>query len=299
MARFQAGAHRGLGLLTPSRNLPRSSPCDRASRSSPSLPCAAACALLASLGLLPAPAKAAQTPLLPTLTKNLDGTTTDIAGPADSSSAPEQKRVWIAEGRVRTAIRISDRQRMFAEDRSFSSSVSAQTYESLIAVEVDEVNQRLYTLTEDAIYREDISTPSSPTSLDYYDFSPATGFPVEQVISSWEPAVDLKVWPQGGGLTAILVLTNKRLITLLDSGPGTDIVLAGWTSDLYDPYIPEPDEKILPTDHCSPVDVATLKAPSCRSTRSPTSCRPIPIRWTRAMPRAAAASELDSTRRTP
>jgi hypothetical protein len=223
------------------------------------VPCAAACTLLAGLALLPAPARAAQTPLLPTLTNNLAGTTTDIAGPADASSSPEQKRVWIAEGRVRTAIRISDRQRMLAEERSFSSSVSAETYEPLIALEVDDVNQRLYSLTKDALYREDISTPSSPSALEFYDFSPATGRPVEEVISSWEPAVDLKVWPQGGGITAIFVLTNKRLITLLDSGPGTDIVLAGWTSDMYDPYIPDPGNKILPRDHCSPVDIATLQ----------------------------------------
>jgi hypothetical protein len=234
----------------------------------PSLPFAAACTLLASFGLLPAPARAAQTPLLPTLTNNLAGTTTDIAGPADASSAPDLKRVWIAEGRVRTAIRISDRQRMFVEDRSFSSSVSAETYEPLIALEVDDVNQRLYTLTKDALYREDISTPSSPASLDFYDFSPATGRPVEEVISSWEPAVDLKVWPQGGGLTAIFVLTEKRLITLLDAGPGIDIVLAGWTSDLYDPYLPDPENKILPRDHCSPVDVATLKVYKLQNLRA-------------------------------
>jgi hypothetical protein len=206
----------------------------------------------------------AQVPQLGTRDNRLEGTTFDIAGPADAAIDADQKRVWIAQGRVRTAIRISDRQRQFGEDISFSSSVSDQTYESIIALE-HAANQRLYTLTTDALYREDVSNPSAPTSLQFYDFSENTGKPVWEVFSPWDSPLDLKVWPiEDSAAVAVLVLTTKRIITLIDHGPGNGITFAGYTPDMYDPFILiDPGAKFLPTDHCGaeeiPLNVVTLR----------------------------------------
>jgi hypothetical protein len=229
------------------------------------LPRAAARALVLPALLATLPASAAQVPQLGTRDNRLEGTTEDIAGPADAAVNADQKRVWIAQGRVRTAFRISDRERQFNEDTSFSSSVSDQTYESIIALE-HAPNQRLYTLTTDALYREDVSNPSAPTSLEYYDFSENTGKLIWQIFSHpWDSPLDLKVWPiEDSADVAVLVLTTKRIVTLIDHGPGNGITFAGYTPDLYNPFILiDPGGKFLPRDHCGvdevPLNVVTLR----------------------------------------
>ena len=66
-----------------------------------------------------------------------------IAAQRDADLDGFDKRAWIAQGRLRVAVRLSDRQRVHAEDRSFASTIQASLYgiqpttaEQLVAVEV-------------------------------------------------------------------------------------------------------------------------------------------------------------------
>jgi hypothetical protein len=56
---------------------------------------------------------------LVTSTENQDGKVFDIATQMDAILSPQNKRMRLAQGRVRAAFRLSDRERMFGEDQSF------------------------------------------------------------------------------------------------------------------------------------------------------------------------------------
>ena len=183
----------------------------------------------------------------------LDGHVQDLCGPTDASVAPQNKRVWIAQGRVRAAIRISDRARQFGEDRTFDSSDHPENREEIVAVELDELNQRLYTLTKRALYRESVVDATQPGPAIVFDFNDATPVAPEQNVADWEPVVDLKLWPEDG---AIFVLTGKRVIILQDTG--SQFVVRGWTPDMYDPN-GEKGAKLLPAPHCDSFNVPALK----------------------------------------
>jgi len=109
----------------------------------------------------------AQSMLLPTKSENWDGTTRDIAAQRNPNGDP-QKRAWIAQGRARMAIQMTTRARMNDEDRVFTKTSESYPFsaptvrERIVAVEVNEDRldgvPYLYTLTESALYREEIGT---------------------------------------------------------------------------------------------------------------------------------------------
>lgn len=114
-----------------------------------------------------------------------DGPVTDIAGPSSSSeTTPEDQRVWIASGRNRVALRVSDRQRMEVE--TFSGFASPYK-ELVLAVELLEERDELYTLTDRGIYREDVSDPSNPVPLSTLDFENALMREVVCTSCPWPP----------------------------------------------------------------------------------------------------------------
>jgi hypothetical protein len=104
--------------------------------------------------------------------------------------------MWLAQGRVRAAFRLSDNARMFDEDQSFPVGADAEDRELLVAVEVNEVALQLVTLTEQAIYLQDIGGSYSSASP-----GPASSLDVAGYISP--PAhnvADLKTWVHSDGI---------------------------------------------------------------------------------------------------
>lgn len=140
-----------------------------------------------------------------------DGEVYDIAAQSDASTFPDEKRMWVAQGRVRAAVRLSDGARMRSEDRSFLTTPSGPR-ERPICVEIDEGGNLLYTLTaEGRLYRETIVTPSTPILLgNVLDL--ATAAP----LASHETLVDMKLW-SATGEKVVVILTNHRVITVADT----------------------------------------------------------------------------------
>ena len=95
------------------------------------------------LNLVATPASAQVPPKVQLWYESVDGHVQDLAGGSAASVAPQNQRVWIAQGRARAAIRVSDRARMFSEDKTFSSSDHPENREEILAVELDELNDRL------------------------------------------------------------------------------------------------------------------------------------------------------------
>ena len=166
----------------------------------------------------------AQAVQLPTVAEVQDGKVLDLAGQSDATGDPYAARVWLAQGRVRWAIRAADRQRMHSEDRVFNS-VDPELNEQILAIEVDEVRQRIWTLTESGLYWESYASPNSPSSpllVDwmnmwdmYPDPPPPSGSPYGSHLETWEELKDLKVW--SGSTPAkdrVFVLTTKRIIVI-------------------------------------------------------------------------------------
>lgn len=193
----------------------------------------------------------AQTEFLP-VGEAYDGPVEDIAGPSVSSEyAADDQRVWLATGRVRAAIRVSDRKRMVDEDRTFSSFDSPRK-EKVCVLELNESRGELFTLTDAGIYREDVSDPSNPLPLEELAFdqfewfvcSPCSldGFPLifDESDIKWEmdfDLVDMKIWE---GATAfddrLILMTAKRIIVIQIPPPSSPqgMIVQSYAGELFD-----------------------------------------------------------------
>ena len=157
-----------------------------------------------------------------------DGEVLDIAGQGNGSVSPASKRVWLAQGRVRVALRVSDGQRMTAEDRIFTDTgIEARP----LSIEVDDGRQLLYTLTEGKyLYRESIADPTNPVQTGWFDLR--TVMPANSTVR------DLKLWRQAPD-DAVFVLCSDRLFVLRDvAGTLTLISQALETFPLTDSNLP-------------------------------------------------------------
>ncbi len=154
-----------------------------------------------------------------------DGETRDVATQFDATANPQNRRAWIAQGRVRAALRFSDRARMFAEDETFSS-VASPRREQVIAVEYDDTNGWLYTLTESALYVEAIGSSGTPITSPpvFVPFTSAGGI----TLQAGEAVIDLKLWPAD---QRAFVLTTRRLI-VIGGTPTTNLTIQSWTHEL-------------------------------------------------------------------
>ena len=134
-----------------------------------------------------------------------DGPIHDLAGQGNASTLADTKRIWLAQGRVRAALRASDGKRILTEDRKFTDSgVQAKP----VSIEVDDQRQLLYTLTDEKfLYREDISTASSPLLTGTLD--------LRTLIPAATGVVDLKLWRQAPD-DAVFVLCSDRLLVVRD-----------------------------------------------------------------------------------
>ena len=195
-----------------------------------------------ALALLSTSAHAAQSKLA-TYTENREGVVEDVAGPRTFED-PTNSRIWLAEGRIRAALRMGDRARMHDEDHLFSSGISsAQTYEKLIALEFNDTNGRLYTLTEAGLYREETAVGGygqpNPGGQKFLDFSDPS-FP--QHLDSLESFQDLKLWP---GTNRVFLLTTHRIIAVKDD---LELDLASTSSWSLDMFPPAPHQNIKDTN---------------------------------------------------
>ncbi len=100
----------------------------------------------------------AQLPLLETEWNALDGDQHDVAGPslAVDSLSPQDLRFFLANGRRRAAHVIDTRERQFDGEETFDSTLSA--------VELDEENDLLLSLTSRVKPLSPAASPSSCTS---------------------------------------------------------------------------------------------------------------------------------------
>lgn len=178
--------------------------------------------------LLSLPASAAlQGPELVPSTEIFEGMVVDVAGPDSTDAATASgQRFWAASGRVRTAVRVSDRQRMLSEDAVFDR-FEPPRKEQVLALELNEVRNELFTLTDSGIYREDVSDASNPTLLAAMSFDDALirtvqclplctehDVPFPMTEEELDPDVlDIKVWT-GPDTDAdrLILMTSKRVV---------------------------------------------------------------------------------------
>ena len=147
-------------------------------------------------------------------------------------------RVWIANGRVRWAIRIDNRQRQADEDATFCAAFpdpcasNPDDRQRVLAVELDQANARLFTLTEAMLVVEDVTDPHEPDDPAVFDLhASGGGYPA---LYSTEVLLDVKVWANSGQ-SYIFVLTSKRIVTLVyNPSAQADILYVAQTEDLFD-----------------------------------------------------------------
>jgi hypothetical protein len=135
-----------------------------------------------------------------------DGPIADIAAPADATLSPGGKRVWLAQGRVLAALRVSDGARMRSENQVFMNG-SVQTRP--ISIEIDDANNLLYVLTDaNMLYRENIANPAIPVQTGSLDLSvDGLGMPsglVGKQIKVWGAAPDAAIFVLGDNKIAII-----------------------------------------------------------------------------------------------
>jgi hypothetical protein len=177
--------------------------------------CAIACLLLAA-GCAPTSSNAVAA--LATESDVLDGSVLDLAAAEDATADPDGARIWIAEGRVRAAVRASTRERMISEDETFPA--GARHKEKVEAVEVDDAGRLLYTLTDTALYRESFDAPhsqSAPGDLVRLDLTKVLDPPLH---SPEEYPRDVKV--AGPGLCA--VMTTRRIVLVSSLPDGIEVL---------------------------------------------------------------------------
>jgi hypothetical protein len=152
------------------------------------------------------PTLGASNPSLEAAFENTEGAPQAIAAQYDAIANASDKRAWIASGRVRKAIRLSDAVRMDDEDTYFNG-VGVDTREYVQDLEVDQTNSLLYTLTLiGGLYCESIATPSAPVTA-------ATALNLKPFLVAGETCVDLAIWTEPGQ-EALFVLTSARIIVV-------------------------------------------------------------------------------------
>jgi hypothetical protein len=138
--------------------------------------------------------------------ENVEGSPQAIAAQYDAITSPSTKRAWIASGRVRKAVRLSDAARMDDEDVSFNV-VGTVDREYIQDLEIDQTHALLYTLTLDGgLYCESIATPSAPTTA-------ATAINLKAFLVAGETCKDLALWTVAGQ-EACFVLTSTRILVV-------------------------------------------------------------------------------------
>jgi hypothetical protein len=190
----------------------------------------------------------------------LDGKTFDIAGPKDLETHPTTKRVWLAQGRARLALRASTRERLPSETRTFNSfdAPAFDHKEQVKAVEYGDLYKRLYTLTADEVegapqrhrwclYAEDASDPANPIQMGFFKFEDHCWYPDPELCNhahylhfpSWDPLEDVKLYedPAQPHRDLLVVRSKKRLITIWFHAfppPGPwGFEIRGWANELF------------------------------------------------------------------
>lgn len=176
-----------------------------------------------------------------------DGAPQDIAAMFDATTAPGDKRAWIAHGRKRSAVELATCTRVDAEDTYFSV-VGTVTREQPWAVCVDATNELLYTVTrEGGVYCEDVSTPSTPTTH-------ATALSLASYFVAGELLADVQVW-EAAGEEVLVVLSTCRVFTVKDVAG--DLTLIG-TSEVVTPGVPLTDANPDPDLSVTALQVSIL-----------------------------------------
>ena len=141
------------------------------------------------------------------LEENLDGVWYDADGPGDATAAPADMRMWVASGRKRLSIKLSDQIIQTAEERTdFNVTGLMAVSEDVFAVAFDETNDVLYTVTKQGgVYSEDVSTPATPVVVEEVS--------LVSYFTAGEYLLDVYVH-EGVGEEVLVVLSTHRLFTL-------------------------------------------------------------------------------------
>ncbi len=162
----------------------------------------------------------------------LDGSMNDLAGPPLSTD-PASDRVWLAQGSLRSALRVDTAERVFAEDETFPTDDPANP-EFVARLEYGPTKQRLYTLTDDMlhgrfhVYCEDASVPSAPrmigTRYEFPDWSLS------------DPVLDIRLWEDPAGDDDVLVVLSSKRVSVLRFSGGAEgsFTLLGSATELID-----------------------------------------------------------------
>lgn len=137
----------------------------------------------------------------------LDGTPLDSAGPADASVGAASLRQWVAHGRKRSSVKLSNYAIQHAEERAdFNVTGDATTSEEPYGIAFDETNALLYTVTKQGgVYAEDTTAPDALVETASIDLS--------SYFLPGEYLIDVAVW-NGVGEEVVVVLSTQRLFTL-------------------------------------------------------------------------------------
>ncbi len=154
--------------------------------------------------------------------ENVDGQVEDCASMPDATSQPGRHRVWLAQGRCRAAVRVSDGVRMNTEDVYFRATGLAAR-EKPMAVEVDPTQKLLYTLTnEGGLYCESIVDETIPVQA-------TPPLSLVGFLTAGEVCNDLKIYT-GAGEEVIVLATSRRIVLIKNDGASLSIV--SWTTAL-------------------------------------------------------------------
>lgn len=204
----------------------------------------------------------AQAPQMVLTSEVNDGFPQDIAAWPDASTNPSTRRAWVCQGRSRAAFNLGTLQREFGEEATFSS-VAPPRREYPRAVEVQvgvptnpndgqmEPSDKLWTLTDSALYREEIEPGGTTTDRIHLPFEftqpgspppdyPSLPFPWTIVtLLEDEELMDIKV--HTGPTFAddrVIVLTTYRVLIVEEvdgfPGPNRTLQVTAQITDLYD-----------------------------------------------------------------
>ncbi len=174
---------------------------------------------LALHAALAIPAAAQALPAMDTEIDCLDGLQMDVAGVLDGAASPDDKRVFFAQGLRRMSVQVDTRERQYFEEDD--ATVPGVDYNSrLLAVELDEANNFLFSLTdrikfetelgaasiEPVLTVDDVQFPSDPTRISSLTLP---GYPTHDIrlLAPDDPSVKKLVMITNGGTELLSLLS--------------------------------------------------------------------------------------------
>lgn len=139
-----------------------------------------------------------------------DGIIQDLAAMPDATTNPQDKRLFIAQGRTRASLRISDGLRIPSEEKSFRVT-NTKVREKVLSLAIAQTSQLIYTLTlEGGLFCESIAVPSLPVQA-------ATPLDIRGYLEAGEVLLQVAVW-DAPGEEIVAVLTERHILLFRKTG---------------------------------------------------------------------------------